>query len=80
MPSSMIYRCVGPDRRGSAVISVDTKKKELVGEFKNGGREVRGRRAHPVPANWCIAFMDPRTRAERSPYGVDRRRAATRGG
>jgi hypothetical protein len=27
--------------RGSPVISVDTKKKELVGEFKNGGREWR---------------------------------------
>src|SRR5262245_6199098 len=26
-------------RRGLPVISVDTKKKELVGEFKNGGRE-----------------------------------------
>ena len=28
-------------RKGDAVISVDTKKKELVGEFKNGGRELR---------------------------------------
>jgi hypothetical protein len=27
--------------RGNPVISVDTKKKELVGEFKNGGREWR---------------------------------------
>jgi transposase len=27
--------------RGSPVISVDTKKKELVGDFKNGGREWR---------------------------------------
>src|SRR5207249_10478778 len=26
-------------RRGQPVISVDTKKKELVGDFKNGGRE-----------------------------------------
>jgi hypothetical protein len=26
-------------KRGQPVISVDTKKKELVGEFKNGGRE-----------------------------------------
>jgi hypothetical protein len=24
---------------GQPVVSVDTKKKELVGEFKNGGRE-----------------------------------------
>ena len=28
---------------GDPVISVDTKKKELVGEFKNGGRELRPR-------------------------------------
>jgi transposase len=28
-------------RKGDPVISVDTKKKELVGEFKNGGRELR---------------------------------------
>ena len=26
---------------GEPVISVDTKKKELVGDFKNGGRELR---------------------------------------
>ena len=26
-------------QRGQPVISVDTKKKELVGDFKNGGRE-----------------------------------------
>lgn len=26
-------------QRGQPVISVDTKKKELVGQFKNGGRE-----------------------------------------
>ncbi len=26
-------------RRGQAVVSVDTKKKELVGDFRNGGRE-----------------------------------------
>ena len=25
--------------RGQTVVSVDTKKKELVGDFKNGGRE-----------------------------------------
>src|SRR3989304_1302974 len=27
--------------RGTPVISVDTKKKELIGDFKNGGRELR---------------------------------------
>ena len=30
-------------RRGQPAISVDTKKKELVGDFKNGGREWRPR-------------------------------------
>ena len=30
-------------RKGNAVISVDTKKKELVGDFKNGGQELRPR-------------------------------------
>ena len=28
-------------QKGDPVISVDTKKKELVGEFKNGGQELR---------------------------------------
>ena len=28
-------------RQRQPVISVDTKKKELVGDFKNGGRELR---------------------------------------
>jgi transposase len=32
-------------QRGQPVISVDTKKKELVGEFKNGGREWQPRRS-----------------------------------
>ena len=30
---------------GQPVISCDTKKKELVGEFTNGGAEVAARRA-----------------------------------
>ncbi len=33
---------------GEPAISVDTKKKELVGDFKNGGRELR--RIRPVRA------------------------------
>ena len=39
-------------QRGQPVISVDTKKKELVGDFKNGGREWRPQgqpRAGPRP-------------------------------
>ena len=36
--------------RGAPVISIDTKKKELVGDFKNAGREWQhGRRARPGP-------------------------------
>ncbi len=31
---------------GEPVISVDTKKKELVGDFKNGGRELRAKGQH----------------------------------
>src|SRR5262245_13140713 len=34
-------RCRRFQSRGQPVISVDTKKKELVGDFKNGGREWR---------------------------------------
>ena len=30
--------------RKEPVISVDTKKKELIGDFKNGGRELRPQR------------------------------------
>jgi len=43
MPSSAISASrSGPTRTGGdPVISVDTKKKELVGEFKNAGREWR---------------------------------------
>lgn len=33
-------------RRGQPVVSVDTKKKELIGRFRNGGREWRPKR-HP---------------------------------
>ena len=36
--NAQVQRC---DRRGQPAISVDTKKKELVGDFKNGGREWR---------------------------------------
>ena len=41
--------CVGEQiAAGQPVISVDTKKKELVGEFKNGGREWQPK-GSPVP-------------------------------
>ncbi len=48
-------------------ISVDTKKKELVGEFKNGGREWRPRGVpHPVRVH---DFIDPK-KGKAIPYGV----------
>jgi len=54
-------------RSGQPAVSVDTKKKELVGNFKNGGREWRPRgkpervRVHD--------FLDP-TKGKAIPYGV----------
>jgi hypothetical protein len=54
-------------RRGRPAISVDTKKKELVGDFKNGGREWRPRGApHPVRVH---DFIDPE-KGKAIPYGV----------
>jgi len=54
-------------RRGQPAISVDTKKKELVGDFKNGGREWRPRGApHPVRVH---DFIDPE-KGKAIPYGV----------
>ena len=50
-------------RRGEPVVSVDTKKKELIGNYRNSGREWRA--AHdPRPVN-TYDFIDPR-RARRS--------------
>ena len=48
------------------VISVDTKKKELVGEFKNGGRELRAK-GDPLAVN-VHDFVTDLGRA--NPYGV----------
>ena len=56
--------CLG---RHQPVISVDTKKKELVGDFKNGGRELRPKgkpelvRVHD--------FVDPEL-GRATPYGI----------
>ena len=52
---------------GDPVISVDTKKKELVGEFKNNGREWHPKGA-PTPVN-VHDFKDP-TLGKVNPYGV----------
>lgn len=52
--------------RGQPVISVDTKKKELVGEFKNAGREWRPE-GEPAPV-LVHDFIDERGKV--IPYGV----------
>ena len=54
-------------RRGQPVISVDTKKKELVGDFKNAGREWR-RRGRPQEVR-SHDFPDPKMK-KAIPYGV----------
>lgn len=54
-------------RRGQPVISVDTKKKELVGDFKNAGQEWR-RRGQPERVR-SHDFPDPKLR-KAIPYGV----------
>jgi hypothetical protein len=54
-------------RRGQPVISVDTKKKELVGEFKNLGREWR-RAGQPLEVR-VHDFLD-KTMGKAIPYGV----------
>jgi hypothetical protein len=54
-------------RCGQPVISVDTKKKELVGDFKNGGREWRAK-GQPDEVR-VHDFMDKRL-GKAIPYGV----------
>jgi hypothetical protein len=57
-----VYRAAG-----DPVISVDTKKKELVGQFKNGGREWAPQ-GSPEPVN-VHDFLDPEL-GKAIPYGV----------
>jgi transposase len=52
---------------GDAVISVDTKKKELVGDFKNGGKEWQ-RKGEPEEVR-VYDFIDPAL-GKVAPYGV----------
>ncbi|MDE1835509.1 MAG: ISAzo13 family transposase [Euryarchaeota archaeon] len=54
-------------RRHQPVISVDTKKKELVGDFKNGGREWRPK-DHPEPVRVHDFLIQEKGKA--IPYGV----------
>jgi hypothetical protein len=53
---------------GSPVISVDTKKKELVGNFKNGGQQWRPK-GRPERVN-VHDFLDPK-KGKAIPYGVE---------
>ncbi len=52
---------------GAAVVSVDTKKKELAGQFRNGGREYQPKGA-PVRVN-VHDFPDPEL-GKAIPYGI----------
>ena len=52
---------------GEPVISVDTKKKELVGDFKNAGRELRPT-GQPIPVR-VHDFKDP-VLGKAIPYGI----------
>jgi hypothetical protein len=54
-------------RKGQPVISVDAKKKELVGQFRNGGREWRPK-GQPLDVR-VHDFLD-RDRGKVIPYGV----------
>ena len=53
--------------RKQPVISVDTKKKELIGEFKNNGHEYRPK-GNPEEVN-VYDFID-KTKGKAAPYGV----------
>jgi hypothetical protein len=66
------FRYIGEQARahqdaGDPVISVDTKKKELVGDFANGGREYRPQ-GSPVPVR-THDFID-KDLGKAIPYGV----------
>ena len=54
-------------QRGQPVISVDTKKKELVGEFKNGGREWQPKR---TPEAVRTHDFPDKELGKVAPYGV----------
>ena len=52
---------------GQPVVSVDTKKKELVGNFKNGGREWQPKGTPPAV---LVHDFPDRRRGQGDPYGV----------
>lgn len=69
MPNSDIFtgRLRNFKAEGQPVVSVDTKKKELVGDFKNGGREWR-----PAGNSEPVRVYDfvEKTLGKANPYGV----------
>jgi len=54
-------------RAGQPVISVDTKKKELVGQYKNGGKEVRPK---GTPEKVKVYDFVDKELGKANPYGV----------
>jgi hypothetical protein len=54
-------------RRGQPVVSVDTKKKELVGEFKNSGREWQPR---ALPERVRVHDFEDKVLGKAIPYGI----------
>lgn len=60
-------RCLEESEAGNPVISVDTKKKELVGDFKNAGREYRPQ-GDPEPVR-VHDFVIPEL-GKANPYGI----------
>ena len=54
-------------RRGQPVVSVDTKKKELVGNFKNGGTDYRPK---GDPLRVKVHDFEDKTLGKVAPYGV----------
>jgi hypothetical protein len=61
-------RTKAAQRAGEPVISVDTKKKELVGQFANKGREWR-KHGEPVAVR-VHDFLDDRAVGKAVPYGI----------
>jgi len=58
---------VAAQERKQPVISVDTKKKELIGNFKNGGSDYR-RKGDPLRVN--VHDFEDKTLGKVAPYGV----------
>jgi hypothetical protein len=60
-------KVVAAQAKGEPVISVDTKKKELVGNFRNGGSDYRPK-GDPIPVK--VHDFEDKTLGKVVPYGV----------